>query len=219
MKKLLVTIIAIISILSVSFAEYDISAMSDEELYALRLSVNEELAARANEQRDIAEGSTIAEIFPDEWLAKYIRDSLGKFSTKDTITQNDLNRITQIDVINKDSITTLEGVQYLQNLTWLQVLDQGSINKVPAWVGSLSQLTFLSFNRCAIDALPDSVCNLTNLKTLKVSGTNLIALPEDIGNLVNLKSLDISYTKITELPDSIYSLQLNTFNREGLELD
>ena len=47
----------------------------------------------------------------------------------------------------------------------------------------------------------------------------MAALPSEIGSLQSLTKLDISNTQITSLPDSIYALQLDSFRREGLNIE
>ena len=223
MKKAFILLLILLLVGS-AYADTDISAMTDKELYALRRAINEELASRAIEQRNIKEGMTIAEIFPDEWLAKNIRDKLGKFSTKDVVTQNELDKITSLRISGQTTehiqVTTIEGVQYLHGLTSLEINDQINIAEIPEWISTLTNLKRLEFRYCdAITIVPDSICSLVNLQSLDLERTSITSLPDDIGNLINLKTLDISYTKITELPASIYGLKLETFNRKGLDLD
>lgn len=224
MKKVanILFIASILIISSMALAEIDLQAMSTEDLQALRLAVNEELAARII-TAEVPEGSAIADLFPDEWLAKNIRDKLGKFSTKDTVTQEELNTIKNLTISGQTTdhiqVSTLEGVQYLKSLTKLYVGKQDAITEIPDWIGELTNLTSLTFRICPISEIPDSLCDLVLLNELVFDYSDIVSLPNDIGNLINLKRIDISHTKITELPASIYNLKLDTFNREGLDID
>ena len=222
MKKLFAFVLVLL-LFSAAIAEYDLSGMTDEELYELRAAINTELGERRAELLSIEEGITIAQIFPDPWLAKNIRDKLGKFSTNDVVTQAELDTITRLSISGNTTdhiqVISLEGIQYLRNLDSLEIRNQNSVTSIPDWVSSLTHLKTLEFSQCDIDYLPDFVCDLVSLKSLDMSRTNISALPEDIGNLVNLKSLNISYTNITSLPESIYNLNLDKFNRSGLDLD
>lgn len=221
MKRILAVFAVLFMFPALSVAD-DLSAMSTEDLLSLRLAVNNELSARSAPV-PAPEGASIAELFPDQWIARHIRDELGKFSTNDPVTQEELDTIESLSMYGatKDpaKITTLEGIQYLHGLEWLYVWDQSSITEIPEWIGTLKNLISLEFKRCPISTVPDSICDLTNLKGLCLANTNITALPEDIGNLTSLTRLDISKTKITRLPVSIYALTLDTFNREGLDID
>lgn len=223
MKKLFSLVLSVLMVFSIALAEtdLDLASMTDDELLALRLAVNNELASRNADQLSIEEGMTIAEIFPDEWLARHIRDELGKFSTKNVVSQEELDSITILQILSTDvQVTTLEGIQYLHGLTSFRLYRQYNITEIPEWIGTLTNLRSLTLPGCdSITAVPDAICNLTNLKTLDLKRTGISTLPEDIGNLVNLEELDISYTKITELPASIYNLNLKTFERAGLDID
>lgn len=220
MKKLAIMIIVLI--LPIIAAAEELSSMSTEDLKALRLSINNEIASRIASEK-ITDGTTISDLFPDEWIARHIRDELGKFSTNDIITQDELDTIEKLYISGQTSdhiqISTLEGVQHLRNLKRLEINLQENICEIPEWVGTLTKLTYLEFRYCPITIVPDCVCELINLKVLILFGSDIIELPDDIGNLTELKTLDISYTKITELPMSIYNLNLDKFNREGLDVD
>lgn len=218
-KAICIILILFASMVVIANAETDVSTMTDEELYALRLQINNELASRI-ETTDITEYATIAELFPDPVLAKYIRDEVGAFSTKDHVSQEKLDSVTSIMFLNSDyGIKSLEGIQYLHNMDSIYIHNQKSITEIPQYIGNLSNLEYIMFSGCSISSLPDSICNLTLLRELDISYNPIIALPEDIGNLTLLVELNISKTNITSLPQSIYNLALEKFEREGLDFD
>lgn len=223
MKRIYIVLLIAVAFMSVSIAETDIKNLTYDELYALRTEINNEIAARIKAEYAAPEEKTIAELFPDKWIAKHIRDELGKFSTSDTVTQDELDTITRFRVsgqtIDHIQVTTLEGLQYLRNLKALEINAQDNIFEIPEWIGLLVNLTSLEFSYCPIVTVPDCICNLTKLRSLDFSCSDIQALPEDIGNLIDLETLDISRTKITELPQSIYNLSLKSFNRVGLDID
>ena len=225
MKKTICILLAVLfcAVGTTSVAEMDLSGMTLEELYASRLEINNEIASRNQNRFSVEDGITIADLFPDTWIARHIRDELGKFSTKDNVTQEELDTIFSLRIngqtVDHIQVTTLDGVQYLRNLTRLEVNNQENISEIPEWVGTLTKLTYLEFRYCPVKTVPGCICDLTELEVLNLFGSSIEALPDDIGNLLNLNSLNISYTKITELPASIYNLSLETFNREGLDID
>jgi len=218
MKKLLCFLVAFLLMLTVASAEFDVSSMTDDELLAIRLQINEELSSRA-QQKEIPEGSTIADLFPDPVLAKCIRDEVGAFSVNDVVTQEKLDQITGISFTNTDSgIQSLEGIGHLHGMWQLVLHNQDQLKSVPDEIENCVALKRFMLSCQGITSIPDSICNLPVLNELDLSHTSITELPADIGNLTTLKELDISHTKITSLPESIYSLTLDKFEREGLDL-
>ena len=217
-KTICIVLVLFVSLIAVANAETDVSSMINEELYSLRLQINQELASRI-EQQTIPEGATIAELFPDTYLARHIRDSIGAFSTSDKATQEKLDSIKNLSFDRNDDVGSLEGIQYLHNLESLNCFGQNNLLEIPDTIGNLKNLKRIDIYESPITMLPDSICNLLNLTHISIERTNVISLPDDIGNLTSLEYLNISYTKITELPDSIYTLELKWFYRNGLDLD
>ena len=196
----------------------DLSSMTEEELLALRLEVNEELAARKAAQ-EVPEGSTIADLFPDPVLAKCIRDEVGAFSVNDVVTQEKLDTVSTISFTNTDSgIQSLEGIGYLHGMWQLVLHNQNQLQSIPDEIENCISLERFMLSCKSIKAIPDTICNLQILRALDISYTSVSELPADIGNLTALKELDISHTNITSLPESIYNLNLDKFEREGLDL-
>ena len=224
MKKVLciVLVLVISSMVMGANAETDISQMSLEELLALRKTVNEQIAQIIlSEGQEDTSGvlGTIKELFPDPWVAKHIRDSIGAFSTNDGVTQEKLDTVTSLSFDRNDDVTTLDGIQYLRNLEYLSCFGQNNLRDIPDAIGTLLNLEDISIYESPITDLPDSICNLQQLRWLSIESTNISSLPDDIGNLSALTYLNISNTKISSLPESIYTLQLKTFERKGLDID
>ena len=222
MKKTICTLLAFLlcAIGTISVAETDLNSMTLEDLYALRLEINQEIAERAIQTMSADEGKTIIELFPDKVLARKVRDAIGTISINDFVTQDQLDKVTKIgfDPYTPE-VSSLEGIQYLHNLVELDCFGQSGLTELPYDIGSLSKLELISLYKTQISLLPDSICNLKSLWFLSLSGTELTALPEDIGNLVSLEYLDVSNTKLNSFPVSIYALKLTTFNRDGLDID
>lgn len=225
MSKYVISILLLVAMLfAITYAgAEDLSKMSTEELIQLRQDINNELASR-NTPTEVPEGAAIADLFPDHILAMKVRDAVGAISTKDPITQEELDTIKTISINGAVSGEThefkdLTGIDYLRNVVELHIVRQPDFVEMPESIEKCIHLKVLDLRSCGLKTLPAAICNLTALEELKVSSSELESLPDDIGNLESLKKLDISYTKVTELPVSIRNLSLEKFNREGLDLD
>ena len=242
MKKIIALILAllVITIPALAFG-LDLPAMTDDELTALRQSINDEQAGRKRtETTTPTDGTqTLRDIFPDVELAKIVRDKIGKISIDQNVNQDELDTITRI--LDGNKISDLTGISYLRKLTHFSAnggnfvslpeemftittlrsirIPKSKLEVIPEAIGNLSNLEFLGISQTKIKSIPDSICNLTMLTTLRLADTAVSSLPSDIGNLTNLKELDISKTKITSLPSSIHNLDLETFKRKGLDLE
>lgn len=140
----------------------------------------------------------------------------------------DLVLLEKLDIYGGD-LTELDPLSELVRLQELRIANNSSLEKVPVWIGKLSDLRNLQFACCDIKELPESIGKLTHLEVLKVSGNSLVKLPESIGQLKNLYLLDASSNKLTKLPKSIGMLsnltklglhynQLTSFPKEAEQL-
>ncbi|PZF89432.1 hypothetical protein C1903_06270 [Listeria ivanovii] len=68
------------------------------------------------EAANISKDEAINKIFPNANLAEEIKKELGKTSVTDVVTQNELDTITSI---SGSGVDTIEGMQYLNNLTFI----------------------------------------------------------------------------------------------------
>ena len=218
-KSVIATLLVVVMLICCTYAAAeDLTGMSTDELLNLRLQINNELASR-NTLQEIQEGSTIADLFPDPVLAKCVRDKVGAFTVNDVVTQEKLDSVDTIAFTNTDSgIQSLEGIGHLHGMWQLVFHNQDHLTSIPDEIENCTSLERFAISCKNITAIPDSICNLPLLNDLDLSYTPISELPADIGNLTGLKELDISHTKITSLPASIYALELDTFNREGLDL-
>ena len=225
MRKSVIAILLLVVILFVftySTAE-ELAEMTNDELLDLRLQINIELAGRKAEQ-EIPEDSTIADLFPDHFLAMKVRDAIGAISTNDPVTQEELDTIETISINGSvagetNEFKDLTGIEYLRNLKTLRIVRQPEFTEIPDSIGSCMYLRVLDFRSCGIKTLPAVICDLTDLEEIDLAYSELESLPDDIGNLEQLKEIDISNTNVTALPESIRNLSLEKFRRDGLNLD
>ncbi|HAC0982477.1 TPA_asm: hypothetical protein GY030_14545, partial [Listeria monocytogenes] len=53
-----------------------------------------------------------------------MRDALGKTSVTDTVSQSELDQPTDVSAFNQTTIQSIEGLQYVNNLTYLFIAGQ-----------------------------------------------------------------------------------------------
>lgn len=223
-KSVIATLLVVAMTFAFTYATAEnYSEMTTDELLAIRAEINDELSARY-QQPEIEDGTAIADLFPDRYLAMKVRDAIGAISTKDPITQDELDSITSISIDGATSGETTEfkdltGIGYLQNLKTLRIIRQPECTVIPDEIGNCIYLEELDIRSSGFKTLPDEICNLIYLEKIIANYSELESLPDDIGNLESLRKLDISHTNVKALPTSIRNLTLDSFKRDGLDLD
>ena len=90
-------------------------------------------------------------------------------------------------------------------VTELHWVDQGLSGTIPAKIGALSALTFLSLSGNDLSGeLPSELGNLTSLAALSLMSNSFSgAVPSSLANLTNLSAIDLSYNNFTtDVPPS-----------------
>ncbi|EHC6329176.1 LPXTG cell wall anchor domain-containing protein [Listeria monocytogenes] len=150
----------------------------------------------------------ISVIFPDAALAEIIRDTLGKSSVDDIVTQAELDTITRVSEIYR-GIADISGMENLTNLSSLY-LNNNQISDISP-LSNLTNLSYLSlYNNQTSDISPLS--NLTNLSYLDLNN-NQISDVSPLSNLTNLRSLALYSNQISDV-----SLLSNLTNLSDLNL-
>jgi len=228
----------------------ELDDMTIDELITLRDSVSTrigEMLKTEDIQRIGIEGAIpIKEIFPDKAFAKFVRDTLGKISIDQPVTQMELDTITSFmpAFLSDGDYTDFTGIGRLRNLddilfgngrkyvgktlpdefytlTALTRLDLSGcqIEIISDLIANLQNLQSLDLSGTKLSEFPSAVCEISSLKYLDISRTNISRLPDNIGSLSALKTLDISRTPISTLPDSIYALTLEKFDKTGTTIE
>lgn len=91
----------------------------------------------------ITQPTAINVIFPDPALANAIKIAAGKSNVTDTVTQADLDGITTLSAFGT-GVTTIEGVQYLNNLIGLELKDNQITDLTP--LKNLTKITELELS-------------------------------------------------------------------------
>jgi len=116
---------------------------------------------------------TIANIFPDPALARTVAERLG-VSVETIVTQGDLNRIWSLHARPTREIQSLQGMQYLHNLTWLD-LSRNRISDLRPLAGLTNLETLILVLNSITDISP--LAELTNLQRLYLSSQSFTREP------------------------------------------
>lgn len=139
--------------------------------------------------------STYESIFPDVHFREVIMEETGASSSTDIVTQEELNRITDI-YANFCNIRSIQGAEYLNNLVDLNI----SVNSITdiSPLAHLNALTSLNlqgnFELSDISALQ----YLTNLEYLDL-GQNMVTNISALAGLTKLKTLNIEGNQIVDI--------------------
>ncbi|BBM83570.1 leucine-rich repeat domain-containing protein [Candidatus Uabimicrobium amorphum] len=95
----------------------------------------------------------------------------------------------------------------------LQLVDVSNnrIQRLPAVMGSLSELRELNAGVNLLKEIPPQIGNLTNLHTLSLYNNQIFELTQQIGKLCCLQNLNLRYNTLENLPREIGQLQQLTF--------
>ncbi|EIP2514804.1 leucine-rich repeat protein, partial [Listeria monocytogenes] len=129
----------------------------------------------------IPQPTAIDQLFPDTALAEVMRAALGKTSVTDTVSQSELDKPTIISAYNKN-IQSIEGLQYVNNLTQLHLYDNQISDVSP--LAALNNLTYLDLDDNQISDV--SPLAALNKLTLLYLANNQIS---DVSPLVALNKL------------------------------
>ncbi|TYU74105.1 hypothetical protein FZW90_13615 [Listeria monocytogenes] len=149
----------------------------------------------------------ISVIFPDAALAEIIRDTLGKSSVDDVVTQAELDTITRING-QRQGIVDISGVETLTSAGWL-TFNYNEISDLSP-VKDLKKLYNLQLGDCGISDI-SSLSNLKTLTHLYLSDNNI----SDISPLVNLTglvSLDLQNNEISDISSFSKLVRIDLLN-------
>ncbi|MBC2065366.1 LapB repeat-containing protein [Listeria welshimeri] len=190
----------------------------------------------------VAPPAAIKDIFPDPAMANEVLidlnlNKLNKQNTSDTVTQTELNSITgSFQAINK-GIKSIEGAEYLQNITELDV-EKNQITDITP-VANLKKLTTLLINSnqitdispvadlanlttfyCGNNPISDisAVQNLTKLSIFNCYTANVENI-SPVKNLINLKTLSLGSNNIHDISDieKLTALEYLSFSNNPVE--
>ncbi len=144
---------------------------------------------------------TIIQLFPDTEFAYKISRVLYKNSINDTITQDELDSITELGL--PDTVRDLTGISHLTKLETLNIMYNKNLQTLPAEIGSLANLQKLNVSACSLTSLPAEIGNLRSLQRLDLQNNSLTSLPAEVENLSSLKKLDLLKNKMERFPVEI----------------
>ena len=85
-------------------------------------------------------------------------------------------------------------------------LADSRLTRLPAEIGQLTNLRWLSLERNQLREVPVEIGQLTNLRDLDLKGNQLRDVPAEIGQLTNLQDLDFGDNQLREVPAEVGQL-------------
>jgi len=194
---------------------YDKEVVIDE--YLKRQENNIQRKAWNVDKPSLSKPTPINEIFPDERLAQIIAKVYLRLANANaSVTQgmlNSIKRISDLDIgfnFRYFEIKSLEGVQYLHNLTNIMLRGSEISNLSP--LKNMNQLTGLILASNQIDDL-SPISNLTALVELSIAN-NFITDITPIRQLNNLRYLNVEIYNEGEMRNNILDFNiLNEFDK------
>ncbi|EBF5125773.1 InlH/InlC2 family class 1 internalin [Listeria monocytogenes] len=141
----------------------------------------------------IAQPTPINVIFPDPALANAVKTATGKSNVTDTVTQADLDGIVTLSAFNT-GVTTIEGIQYLNNLISLELKDNQITNLTP--LKNLTKITELELSGNPLKNV-SAIAGLQSIKTLDLTSTQIT----DVTPLAGLSNLQVLYLDLNQITD------------------
>ncbi|EJU4176951.1 leucine-rich repeat domain-containing protein [Listeria monocytogenes] len=154
----------------------------------------------------------ISVIFPDAALAEVIRNTLGKSSVDDVVTQAELDTITQVSAQSK-GVVDISGVENLTNLTNLD-LKYNQISNLSPLENSTTNLTQLNLGYNQISDI-SPLKNLLNMVGLYLNNNQIT----DISFLPNMPKVSILHLHNNQISDLSPLMNVNLSNIGRLFLD
>ncbi|EFC39210.1 LRR domain-containing protein [Naegleria gruberi] len=116
--------------------------------------------------------------------------------------------------LNGNKVTALDinrNLEFLENLTHLELGHNPNIHVVPPPVYNLTKLESLCLSHLTISHLSDDIGKLRNLTHLDLYGSKLTGLPKGISQLINLRNLDMRYCRgIKEFPIELFGQKVSS---------
>ncbi|EAC2498993.1 InlH/InlC2 family class 1 internalin [Listeria monocytogenes] len=139
----------------------------------------------------ITQPTQINVIFPDPALANAVKTATGKSNVTDTVTQADLDGIATLSAFNT-GVTTIEGIQYLNNLISLELKDNQITNLTP--LKNLTKITELELSGNPLKNV-SAIAGLQSIKTLDLTSTQIT----DVTPLAGLSNLQVLYLDLNQI--------------------
>lgn len=209
----------------------DTLSLSGKELTDISLLKNlnsniEELNLAANNIKELPEGifdnlvnlktlslsSNLIESLPEGIFDKLtkleeLQISNLKIKSLDANLFKNLKSLKSLELVENKELEELpEGIfNGLDSLEGIYMYD-GSLNKLPSSIFTLTNLNGLHLWNNKLEVLPDGFNKLTNLRELTLNKNVIRELPKSIYQLKNLTSLSLENNELTSVPNNIREL-------------
>jgi len=142
------------------------------------------------------EGPAFKDISPISALKNIQQITLESTNVVNISSFRNLSKVNNLTIANTKTLQSVEGVEEMTKLTYLNLSDNGIVN-----VDELNQLINLDtliLSNNEISFFP-SINQLEKLETLDVSNNTISRLGEDLSGLRNLKNLDMSENELCDI--------------------
>lgn len=110
------------------------------------------------------------------------------------------------DKLGGSKLDTLPAdIGELTSLTFV-TLDSNQITQLPSAIGKLKNVTTFSAAGNALSSLPSEIGDMESLRNLKLGGNELSSIPSSIGQLDSLEDLVLSENKLQSVPSELADL-------------
>lgn len=156
------------------------------------------------------------------WLIDEIKRQLPGKTMGSTLTFEDLEQITTIQLTATTTGYIPTGIAYLSGLTNLSLVNMGLTGEIPASIGDLTNLTSLTISKNALTGpIPESIGNLKVLTFLSFYDNQISGnIPSSIEGMTRLQHLLLHGNELSgEIPEEIGQLKfLETIYLEDNQL-
>jgi Leucine-rich repeat (LRR) protein len=144
---------------------------------------------------------------PEKYQALYINGSTYDNDPDYQLLGGRMGELTEISQLHMANVKVIPAsVGKMKNLMFLTINNADTV-AIPESIGELSRLRLLEINYGKIGMLPESIGGLKALEFLSMTGTPITQLPVGIGMLENLETLSLRDTGLTSLPSEIANLK------------
>ncbi len=142
--------------------------------------------------------------------------SLFKPKTESTVTENQVNQLSENELVDAKVYTSLEEASQNSAQVIKLNLSGQNLTAIPQEIFKMKNLQFLDLSENRIAEIPDEIQNISQLQELNLSNNQLNKVSTKIDELVFLQKLNLAKNQLTDLPEVMSNLgKLVTLDLSG----